>query len=86
MLQNRKKKKERVPMKEHCFEINIKKGRPLEYNLFIDSCIIIHNYRTVTVVLARLMGALRQCSGVGFLAFSSYTYSLHQVLIIWTRN
>lgn len=55
MLQKRKKKKERVPMKEHGFEINIKKGRPLEYNWFIDSCIIIHNYRTVTVVLARLV-------------------------------
>lgn len=55
MLQKRKKKKERVPMKEHGFEINIKKGRPLEYNWFIDSYIIIHNYRTVTVVLARLV-------------------------------
>lgn len=34
MLQSGKMKKERIPMKEHCCEINIKKGRSLEYNCF----------------------------------------------------
>lgn len=50
MLQNRKVKKERVPMKEHFCE------RAGHYNIIVlDSCLIIHDYRIVTVVLARLV-------------------------------
>lgn len=49
MLQNRKVKKERVPMKEHFCE------RAGHYNIIVlDSCLIIHDYRIVTV-LARLV-------------------------------